>query len=36
MVAIEDINENDCIVKIPKVALLEANNTDLKDLIQKG
>jgi hypothetical protein len=36
MIAVGSIEANECICKIPKRALLEANNTAIKDLLQQS
>jgi hypothetical protein len=35
MIAIKDIDQDVCVVKIPKKCLLESNNTEIKDLINQ-
>jgi hypothetical protein len=36
MVAVSNIEQDVCIVKIPKKCLLESNNTEIRELIEKS
>ena len=36
MKAVTNIEQDACIVKIPKKCLLESNNTEIKELIEKS
>ena len=36
MISIKDIEQDVCIVKIPKKCLLESNNVEIRELINKS
>ena len=36
MIAVNNIEQDVCIVKIPKKCLLESNNTEIRELIEKS